>query len=85
MLSPNMAVIWAVMAQLLFYSSIAVACSLHQARSEDALMEAALEAGADDVIPQEDGSIEVLTPPYEFAQIKDALIAKGFSPDAWPR
>jgi YebC/PmpR family DNA-binding regulatory protein len=49
--------------------------------SEDALMEAALEAGADDVIPQEDGSIEVVTPPYEFAQIKDALIAKGFSPE----
>jgi YebC/PmpR family DNA-binding regulatory protein len=35
----------------------------------------------DDVIPQEDGSIEVVTPPYEFAQIKDALIAKGFSPE----
>jgi YebC/PmpR family DNA-binding regulatory protein len=49
--------------------------------SEDSLMEAALEAGADDVIPQEDGSIEVVTPPYEFAQIKDALITKGFSPE----
>jgi YebC/PmpR family DNA-binding regulatory protein len=49
--------------------------------SEDTLMEAALEAGAIDVIPQEDGSIEVVTPPYEFSQIKDALIAKGFSPE----
>ena len=49
--------------------------------SEDALMEAALEAGADDVIPQEDGSIEVVTPAYEFATIKEALIAKGFTPE----
>jgi transcriptional/translational regulatory protein YebC/TACO1 len=49
--------------------------------SEDALMEAALEAGADDVIPQEDGSIEVVTPAYEFAAIKEALIAKGFTPE----
>ena len=45
---------------------------------EDALMEAALEAGADDVIRQDDGSFEVLTPPYEFATIKDALQAAGF-------
>ena len=49
--------------------------------SEDALMEAALEAGADDVVPQEDGSIEVITPAYEFAAIKDILIAKGFTPE----
>jgi YebC/PmpR family DNA-binding regulatory protein len=49
--------------------------------SEDALMEAALEAGADDVAPQEDGSIEVITPAYEFTAIKDILIAKGFTPE----
>jgi transcriptional/translational regulatory protein YebC/TACO1 len=44
-------------------------------------MEAALEAGADDVAPQEDGSIEVITPAYEFTAIKDILIAKGFTPE----
>ncbi|WP_174875806.1 YebC/PmpR family DNA-binding transcriptional regulator [Vogesella oryzae] len=45
---------------------------------EDALMEAALEAGADDVITNDDGSLEVLTPPYEFPVIKAALEAAGF-------
>ncbi|KAF0812039.1 putative transcriptional regulatory protein [Andreprevotia sp. IGB-42] len=45
---------------------------------EDALMEAALEAGADDVLTNEDGSIEVITPPYEYVGIKDALEAAGF-------
>ncbi|WP_434634216.1 YebC/PmpR family DNA-binding transcriptional regulator [Chromobacterium sp. CV08] len=45
---------------------------------EDALMEAALEAGAEDVVTNEDGSIEVITGPYEFSDIKDALEAKGF-------
>ena len=49
--------------------------------SEDALMEAALEAGAEDVVTQEDGSIEVITPAYEFAGIRETLIAKGFSPE----
>ncbi|UTH74341.1 YebC/PmpR family DNA-binding transcriptional regulator [Chromobacterium sp. IIBBL 290-4] len=45
---------------------------------EDALMEAALEAGAEDVVANDDGSIEVITGPYEFSDIKDALDAKGF-------
>ena len=45
---------------------------------EDKLMEAALEAGADDVIAHDDGSIEVLTDPYEFARIKAALEKAGF-------
>ena len=49
--------------------------------SEDSLMEAALDAGAEDVIPQDDGSIEVITPAYEFSQIKEQLIAKGFTPE----
>jgi YebC/PmpR family DNA-binding regulatory protein len=48
--------------------------------SEDKLMEAALEAGADDVITHEDGSIEVLTGPYEFAAVKAALEKAGFKP-----
>ncbi|WP_407279601.1 YebC/PmpR family DNA-binding transcriptional regulator [Aromatoleum evansii] len=46
--------------------------------SEDALMEAALEAGAEDVIPNDDGSIEVVTAPYEFSAVKEALEKAGF-------
>ena len=49
--------------------------------SEDALMDAALEAGAEDVITHDDGSFEVITPPAEFTAIKDALIAKGLTPE----
>ncbi|HMV18190.1 MAG TPA: YebC/PmpR family DNA-binding transcriptional regulator [Zoogloea sp.] len=49
--------------------------------SEDALMEAALEAGADDVVSNEDGSIEVLTEPYQFGEVKDALEKAGFTPE----
>ncbi|MEY8877547.1 MAG: YebC/PmpR family DNA-binding transcriptional regulator [Leptothrix sp. (in: b-proteobacteria)] len=45
--------------------------------SEDKLMEVALEAGADDVISGDDGSIEVLTPPTEFEAVKAALEAAG--------
>ncbi|GHD67225.1 YebC/PmpR family DNA-binding transcriptional regulator [Jeongeupia chitinilytica] len=45
---------------------------------EDALMEAALEAGAEDIVTNEDGSIEVITPPYEFVGIKETLEAGGF-------
>ena len=45
---------------------------------EDKLMEAALEAGADDVVSNEDGSLEVLTSPYEFARVKAALEKAGF-------
>jgi len=47
---------------------------------ENALMEAALEAGADDVIDNDDGSIEVVTGPYQFAAAKDALAKGGFKP-----
>ena len=45
---------------------------------EDDIMEAALEAGAEDVISSEDGSIEVITTPEEFGPVKDALDAGGF-------
>lgn len=48
---------------------------------EDALMEAALEAGADDVVGNEDGSIDVLTSPEAYLNVKDILIAAGFKPD----
>jgi YebC/PmpR family DNA-binding regulatory protein len=49
--------------------------------NEDKLMEAALEAGADDVVSNEDGSIEVLTSPYEFTRVKAALEKAGFKPE----
>lgn len=45
---------------------------------EDALMDAALEAGADDVVTEEDGSIEVYTTPNDFGSVLDALEAAGF-------
>jgi YebC/PmpR family DNA-binding regulatory protein len=44
---------------------------------EDAVMEAALDAGADDIIVNEDGSIDVLTDPDRFQQVKDAMAAAG--------
>jgi YebC/PmpR family DNA-binding regulatory protein len=49
--------------------------------SEDAVMEVALEAGADDVITDDDGAIEVLCPPPAFEAVKAALEAKGFKPE----
>ncbi|MDP2868586.1 YebC/PmpR family DNA-binding transcriptional regulator [Methyloversatilis sp.] len=48
---------------------------------EDALMEAALEAGAEDVVSNDDGSIEVLSPPNDFVAVKDALEKAGFKPE----
>jgi YebC/PmpR family DNA-binding regulatory protein len=45
--------------------------------SEDKVMDVALEAGADDVISDDDGAIEVLTAPGEFQKVKDALEAAG--------
>jgi transcriptional/translational regulatory protein YebC/TACO1 len=47
--------------------------------SEDAVMEIALEAGAEDVLTGEDGSIEVLSAPYELEAVRDALAAKGLT------
>jgi len=41
---------------------------------ENKVMEVALEAGAEDIINDEDGSIEVITPPNEFIQVKEALL-----------
>ncbi|MBG6075073.1 YebC/PmpR family DNA-binding transcriptional regulator [Polaromonas sp. CG_9.11] len=45
--------------------------------NEDQVMEIALEAGADDVIANEDGAIEVLTPYTELETVKNALEAAG--------
>ena len=49
--------------------------------SEDKVMEVALEAGADDVVTDDDGAIEVLTAPHDFESIKAALEAAGLKPE----
>ncbi|NBW77500.1 MAG: YebC/PmpR family DNA-binding transcriptional regulator [Betaproteobacteria bacterium] len=49
--------------------------------AEDRVMEVALEAGADDVVADEDGAIEVLTSPAEFEKVRNALDAAGLKPD----
>jgi YebC/PmpR family DNA-binding regulatory protein len=47
--------------------------------NEDQVMEIALEAGAEDIINNDDGSIEVITTPADFSAIKDALEAAGLN------
>lgn len=49
---------------------------------EDAIMEAALEVGADDVVSNDDGSIDVLTAREEFVAVKEGLIAAGIEPES---
>ena len=46
--------------------------------SEDALMDAALEAGADDVVSNDDGSVDVFTSFADFIAVNEALVAAGF-------
>src|SRR5438094_329287 len=46
--------------------------------TDDALMEAALEAGAEDVIADDEGGFEVLCPPNDFSAVKEQLEAAGF-------
>jgi YebC/PmpR family DNA-binding regulatory protein len=45
--------------------------------SEDKVMEAAIDAGAEDVIGNDDGSVEVITPPHDFLAVKGALEKAG--------
>ncbi|HIC81222.1 MAG TPA: YebC/PmpR family DNA-binding transcriptional regulator [Kiloniellaceae bacterium] len=47
---------------------------------EDAVMEAALEAGAEDVVTNDDGSVDVVTTPEDFQAVKDAMAAAGLEP-----
>jgi YebC/PmpR family DNA-binding regulatory protein len=49
---------------------------------EDKVMEAALEAGAEDVVTDDDGAIEVITAVADFEAVKNALEAAGLKPDA---
>ncbi|GMQ87185.1 MAG: YebC/PmpR family DNA-binding transcriptional regulator [Gammaproteobacteria bacterium] len=48
---------------------------------EDGIMEAALEAGANDVVSNDDGSIDVLTGPEDFVNVREAMLAAGFEPE----
>jgi YebC/PmpR family DNA-binding regulatory protein len=49
--------------------------------SEDQLMEVALDAGAEDVITHDDGSLEVLSPVPDFTNIQDAISKAGLKPE----
>ncbi len=48
---------------------------------ENALMEVALDAGAEDIVTNDDGSIEVITAPNDFVEVKQRLEAAGFKPE----
>jgi len=52
-----------------------------QGTDEDRLMEAALEAGADDVRANDDGSFDVLTQPEQFIDVREAMVAAGLEPE----
>jgi len=47
----------------------------------DKLMEAALEAGAEDLQEQDDGSYEIVTTPEEYLDVKESLVNSGLKPD----
>jgi YebC/PmpR family DNA-binding regulatory protein len=47
--------------------------------NEETLMDAALEVGAEDVLSNDDGSLEVITAPYDFVAVKAALDKAGFN------
>ena len=49
--------------------------------SEDDIMEAALESGADDVVTSEDGSIEVTCSPDAFGDVKSGMVGAGLKPE----
>ena len=49
--------------------------------NEDKVMDVALEAGAEDVIADADGAIEVVSPPQDFEAVKHALEAAGLKPE----
>jgi YebC/PmpR family DNA-binding regulatory protein len=52
--------------------------SFQPGTDEDAVMEAALEAGAEDVVVNDDGSLDVVTTPEEFGTVRDGLAGAGF-------
>ncbi|RMF17348.1 MAG: YebC/PmpR family DNA-binding transcriptional regulator [Gammaproteobacteria bacterium] len=48
---------------------------------EEQIMEVGLEAGAEDIVTNDDGSIEVQTAPEDFEAVRDALVAAGLQPE----
>ena len=48
---------------------------------ENGLMEVALDAGAEDIVTDDDGSIEVITSPHDFVNVKQKLEAAGYRPE----
>jgi YebC/PmpR family DNA-binding regulatory protein len=48
---------------------------------ENKVMEAAIDAGAQDVVTNDDGSVEVITGPYDFIAVKEALAKDGLKPE----
>jgi YebC/PmpR family DNA-binding regulatory protein len=48
---------------------------------ESRLMDVALDAGAEDIIDNDDGSIEVVTAPHDFVGVREALVKSGLKPD----
>lgn len=48
--------------------------------SEDRLLEAAMECGAEDLVNNDDGSIDIITDPDQFVEVKERLIAGGLAP-----
>lgn len=50
--------------------------------SEDALMAVALEAGAEDIVTNDDNSIDIITAPDDFIEVKQAMIDAGHAPDS---
>src|SRR6266568_5047733 len=49
--------------------------------NEDKVMEAALEAGAEDVVKNDDGSVEVICAPEDFVAVRDRLAKAGLKPE----
>jgi transcriptional/translational regulatory protein YebC/TACO1 len=44
-------------------------------------MEVALDAGAEDIVTNDDGSLEVITAPHDFSAVKTALEKTGLKPE----
>jgi len=55
--------------------------SFQPGTDEDAVMEVALESGAEDVVANDDGSLDVITTPEDFSTVKQALTEAGFDTD----
>jgi YebC/PmpR family DNA-binding regulatory protein len=55
--------------------------SYPEGSDEDAIMEAAIEAGAEDIVVHEDSSIEVTTDPADFESVRDTMRDAGFEAD----